>query len=1325
MADEELGTGSVSIELDDAAADAGLDRLADKIERILDRAARDAGRRMERQLNQAIRRINPLKVQVTADLSDFDSALNRVNNLGSAPIKVVPEVDRDTFVAQVQAALAGASVSINVVPDLSGFDAAVRRHRPPTVTIDTRVDNDRVGKALSGAGKALGGILGKVADVTKLTTGIAALGIAAAGAAQGVGGLVAALAPAAGIIAAGPAVILGYQAALGGLKLALAGVGDAFSAALTEDAAKFEKAIADLSPAAKAAAREVRALKPAFEGLRNSIQDAFFENLTGEITKTAKALKGPLTIGLTNIGDSWGFAAKQALGYIRGAEGVRNVSSILIAAGSAVEGLGQGTNKLTAGFLRSAAVISDVFGDRFANQISSITQRFGTFLSTAAGDGRLVGWVEGAIAALSQLGTVLGNIGGILKGLFDAAATSGGGFLANLGEITGKFREFVESAQGQQAISGIFQTISTVAAQLAPILSAIVTQIGAIAPALAPLITTVGPAITAVINALGPAIAELLPGVTAVVNGIVSALGEISASGVLADIGKALSDVLVAVAPLLPVIGELVSAIGTALAPVVSTLATALAPVIKAFGEALTPILPPLVDAVLQLVDAFTPLLAIIGTSLASVIEAIAPLLLTLAQTLGTIAEAAAPLIVQLTDGLAPIIEQIAPIIGRLVEAVAPLITQLVDALLPVLPPLIDAFLAILEAITPLIDPFVQIVEALTPLVALVIQAIAPIIEFAAEVVKWLTLNGVVPIIQAIVDVLGKLITGVADVLTGITNFVEDVKTFFTDLSDSVVTTVTDFVDSVGRFFSDLWTDSSQFVSNLVDDVTGFFGDMKDRVVETLALWFIAAKDQFQQLKDGAEELVRTMVDNVVRFFTELPGKARSALSNLGSSIVQVASDAASSFTRRISQLVTDAVNALRALPGKAKGALSNLGSTLYSAGQDLIRGLINGVRNMAGSLVSAAKDVVGGAVSAAKNLLGIASPSKVFFRIGQFTGQGLINGLTSTASSIAKTSENLVKVITDAFKKLKKTSLDEFLIRQVQTTQRRLEGLAAQREAVAKRIADANEFAAQTAERALSGFELGNLELGTGPINLTDLIEQLRNAGSQVARFDKQVQDLAKRGLRKDLLDQLIEKGPEAGTALADALSRATAAQLKDLNSVQGRLDTAARKLGQTSADIMFDAGKNAAAGFLTGLKSQQKDIENLMISIAKGLQNAIRSALGIRSPSTVLRTIGENTGQGLVNGIRSMRAAVTRAALSLADSAVPSVGTPAVRAAVSPVSSLGNPFGTPVASVSREARTAAPAASQTNTFNIYEVGDGEATARRVVNRMALAAGL
>jgi hypothetical protein len=66
----------------------------------------------------------------------------------------------------------------------------------------------------------------------------------------------------------------------------------------------------------------------------------------------------------------------------------------------------------------------------------------------------------------------------------------------------------------------------------------------------------------------------------------------------------------------------------------------------------------------------------------------------------------------------------------------------------------------------------------------------------------------------------------------------------------------------------------------------------------------------------------------------------------------------------------------------------------LSSLGSDMIDGIIQGIESGASSLIESMVSAVTGAVDAAKSALGIASPSKVFEQIGNYSSLGMAKGI-------------------------------------------------------------------------------------------------------------------------------------------------------------------------------------------------------------------------------------------------------------------------------------------------------------------------------------------
>jgi TP901 family phage tail tape measure protein len=257
----------------------------------------------------------------------------------------------------------------------------------------------------------------------------------------------------------------------------------------------------------------------------------------------------------------------------------------------------------------------------------------------------------------------------------------------------------------------------------------------------------------------------------------------------------------------------------------------------------------------------------------------------------------------------------------------------------------------------------------------------------------------------------------------------------------------------------------------------------------------------------------------------------------------------------------------------------------------------------------------------------------------------GLVKTLsTGTSSAIASAVKSLTtKLLNAGYDKLAKSVLK---------TGDKLEKLAAKRDTVQQRIVAAKQYASDqtTSMKDYLGVS------GTTTTNVTDLIAQMQGSQGTATKFAAEVKSLQARGLSKDLLGQLADAGP--GSQLAAALSSVTTGDIAKLNKLSASGNKLAKSFGNTMADALYDSGKNASKGFLTGLLSQEKDIQKEMDRLAKGMIKAIKKALKIKSPSVVARDeVGKMFGAGLVGGMDAHLPHIVAAAQRSADamSAVP----------------------------------------------------------------------
>ncbi|MGW3024836.1 hypothetical protein [Streptomyces sp. NPDC001221] len=330
------------------------------------------------------------------------------------------------------------------------------------------------------------------------------------------------------------------------------------------------------------------------------------------------------------------------------------------------------------------------------------------------------------------------------------------------------------------------------------------------------------------------------------------------------------------------------------------------------------------------------------------------------------------------------------------------------------------------------------------------------------------------------------------------------------------------------------------------------------------------------------------------------------------------------------------------------------------AAGQGLAAGLVGSL----GLVTGAAQRMAAGVVAGIKAELQIASPSKKTKALAHDTARGFLEGLTGSRAKIKSTAADLVKDIKTAFSGRKESSL----IRMVDRQSKKLLDLAAKRDKIAARIAEAKQFASDTTKNARDSASLGNLGMSADEVTAGGIKAGLASKLARIKQFTRYIDILAKKGLNKGLLRQILNMGPDDGYAYASALVGADKGTFKSINRLQSQLDKSTTTLGQVGADRLYDAGKNAGKGFLKGLAGQQKSIERLMLSIAKGMQKAIKKALGIKSPSTVMARLGKFSTQGLARGLvdgvpdldRSLTAVAGRVAATR-----PVLGRPAVAGA------------------------------------------------------------
>ncbi len=106
---------------------------------------------------------------------------------------------------------------------------------------------------------------------------------------------------------------------------------------------------------------------------------------------------------------------------------------------------------------------------------------------------------------------------------------------------------------------------------------------------------------------------------------------------------------------------------------------------------------------------------------------------------------------------------------------------------------------------------------------------------------------------------------------------------------------------------------------------------------------------------------------------------------------------------------------------------------------------------------------------------------------------------------------------------------------------------------------------------------------------------------------------------------------------------------------AIKNSILTPMRETVSGGNSIMRDFGQ----GLINGLASKQASIIAKAKSIANSVSATMKKALGIASPSRVMRQVGRFTGEGMVQGLNDMRSDVEKASRGLAEGAVPTLSS------------------------------------------------------------------
>lgn len=190
-----------------------------------------------------------------------------------------------------------------------------------------------------------------------------------------------------------------------------------------------------------------------------------------------------------------------------------------------------------------------------------------------------------------------------------------------------------------------------------------------------------------------------------------------------------------------------------------------------------------------------------------------------------------------------------------------------------------------------------------------------------------------------------------------------------------------------------------------------------------------------------------------------------------------------------------------------------------------------------------------------------------------------------------------------------------------------------------------------QTADSLRSELDLGGGLAEGEDVTFESVASQVSGLASRMKKFASLLKKLVTAGFPPALVQEVASLGTTEGIAVANALLSGTKAQQKELIADFGTIQSASSAAGTVLAEQMYRTGIEAQKGLIRGLEANQAALIKAAKKIAATITNEIKRELGIKSPSTVFRELGEFIVEGLALGIEGGTDRVANAVTGLVD--------------------------------------------------------------------------
>jgi hypothetical protein len=595
------------------------------------------------------------------------------------------------------------------------------------------------------------------------------------------------------------------------------------------------------------------------------------------------------------------------------------------------------------------------------------------------------------------------------------------------------------------------------------------------------------------------------------------------------------------------------------------------------------------------------------------------------------------PAITTLMQALTPLVEENGPKLQELFRGIG----LVIDALIPIVSPIIGFFGSLFETAG-------KLLQALDPLTKLMGAGFAVALELIVDL-----LNHILAPFNALFDAINKVFdAGNKDFGNlGITDFLRDMVAQG-GLVASILSPVVKILDRIGEI-----TNAQDINKGTRGETARFaamsrFYDGKAKFERDARAAAAAAAGSGTKTKDVIAEFYKDLKDELDKQAARLKLERLGASTAFIESIVGSGEDWKKVFAD-VAKRGQDGIAKLQKQFNKTSAGLKEIADAneaLAKTAQDAYDEAFKAYEKQL-EVYEKQVEAINALKKALKELTTSVNPLAVVTReIGSFE-QSTIDSFDNIAKSISDSvadgtmlksaADALIKyarseqaVIQDLMRQrdelVNRRSLAQALMADVKST---IIGMGNITEILAKNATDVTQTITKM---------VGNVQVATSKVikgatgGASGLIASFTETLNKTKAFAQQLKDLRALGLDKNLYQQIVSAGIDAGGATAKAILEGGTGTVSELNSLFKELDTVGTEIAEQSAQVMYGAGIDLVDGLIAGMISKEQELVNYATTLANAFATAFSDRVNLALPmpsAPIAPTLGSLTQTMAVN--------------------------------------------------------------------------------------------